>query len=86
LVANIALIQRFTCGDDIPVFPWDLWASDLGVESWYAENLGDIAVVSLQQLMGHLILAPITVGDLDVWITVPYDHEKAEVDLDLDFN
>ena len=49
-------------------------ASDLGVESWYAEELGDVAVVALQQLSGHLILAPITVRDLDIWITVPYDH------------
>src|ERR1700732_2213079 len=49
-------------------------ASDLGAESWYAEQLDDIAVVALQQLSGHLILAPITVRDCDVWITVPYDH------------
>ena len=49
-------------------------ASDLGAESWYAEELGDVVVVALRQLSGHLILAPITVRDLSVWITVPYDH------------
>ena len=49
-------------------------ASDLGVESWHSEELGDLMVVSLEQFMGHLILAPITVRDQDIWITVPYDH------------
>ena len=49
-------------------------ASDLGAESWYAEELGDVTAVVLQQLSGHLILAPITVRDLDLWITVSYDH------------
>jgi hypothetical protein len=48
--------------------------SDLGVESWYAGELGEVAVVPLTQLAGHLILAPITVVDNDIWITVPYDH------------
>lgn len=51
-------------------------ASDLGVESWYADDLGEVAVVSLLQLTGHLILALITVGDLNMWITVPYDHVR----------
>jgi hypothetical protein len=54
-------------------------ASDLGVESWYADDLGEVAVVSLLQLTGHLILAPITIRDLDVWITVPYDHVRVRV-------
>jgi hypothetical protein len=49
-------------------------ASDLGVESWYAEDLGDLKVVPLECFTGHLILAPITVREQDIWITVPYDH------------
>jgi hypothetical protein len=53
---------------------FSLRASDLGVESWYAEDLGDLKVVPLERLTGHLILAPITVRERDIWITVPYDH------------
>jgi len=82
LLADFALIRKFRRGDDLPRFPWDLWASDLGVESWYAEDLGNLMVVPLECFTGHLILAPITVRERDIWITVPYDHEKAEVDLD----
>jgi hypothetical protein len=49
-------------------------ASDLGVESWYSEDLGDLMVVSLERFSGHLILAPIIVQRQELWITVPYDH------------
>jgi hypothetical protein len=49
-------------------------ASDLVVESWYAEELGDAFVIGLEQLTGQLILAPIMVRDVELWITVPYDH------------
>jgi hypothetical protein len=57
-----------------PVRTKDCRASDLGVESWYAEDLGNLMVVPLECFTGHLILAPITVRERDIWITVPYDH------------
>jgi hypothetical protein len=54
----------------------DCRASDLVVESWYAEDLGNLMVVSLECFSGHLILAPINVTGQDIWITVPYDHVR----------
>ena len=49
-------------------------AVDLGVESWYADISGGLEVVSLDRLSGHFVLAPITVNDQNIWITVAYDH------------
>jgi hypothetical protein len=51
-------------------------AVDLGVESWYAGQLGANEVSALNRLSGHFILAPITVKLQDLWITVAYDHVR----------
>lgn len=57
-------------------------APDLGVESWYSTDLGDLKLVSLERFSGHLILAPIIVRGQDIWITVPYDHVSILLSLD----
>lgn len=73
-VSSNAGVFLFSCRRHKTNF--SLRASDLGVESWYAEDLGDLKVVPLECLTGHLILAPITVRERDIWITVQYDHVR----------
>lgn len=49
-------------------------ATDLGVQSWYADELGPEEVISLSQLTGHFILARLEVQRIELWITVAFDH------------
>ncbi|KAG1855341.1 hypothetical protein DFJ58DRAFT_880847 [Suillus subalutaceus] len=82
--SNLAIVWHFISDDNIPEFPWALWAIDLGVAAWYADQLGDLKVIPINALTGHFILAPIEVHDQMLWITVVYDHGNPEADVDID--
>jgi len=62
------------------VFPWSLWAIDLGVGVWTANSLGNREAVSLGQLSGHFILAPIVIQQR---ATVAFDHDTPEDDVEI---
>ncbi|KAJ7756554.1 hypothetical protein B0H16DRAFT_1538396 [Mycena metata] len=79
-IADFAIVRRFQSDNNIPEFPWDLRATDLGVHTWYADELGPPEAISLSQLSGHFILARLDVLAIEFWITVAYDHEKTEPD------
>ncbi|KAG1819286.1 uncharacterized protein BJ212DRAFT_1298511 [Suillus subaureus] len=74
-------LKKLQYDDDIPNFPWALWATDLGVTVWLAEHLADSEVIPLTALSGHFVLAPIEVHDQKFWITVAYDHTNPEGDV-----
>ncbi|KAJ7733883.1 hypothetical protein B0H14DRAFT_3517257 [Mycena olivaceomarginata] len=46
-----------------------------------AEVLGSKEVVSLEQFSGHFVLAPVTVCEQDLWITIAHDHDGTEADV-----
>ncbi|KAJ7751437.1 hypothetical protein B0H16DRAFT_1318064 [Mycena metata] len=74
LVACFAILRRFQPCTDIFNWPWDLWATGIGVRVWQQNILGSPEVVSLDRLTGHFVLAPITVRKIDLWVTIAYDH------------
>ncbi|KAH7917473.1 hypothetical protein BV22DRAFT_1026280 [Leucogyrophana mollusca] len=74
LTTDIAIVRRFHQDDALPHFPWEIWATDLGVSAWYANDLGEVEAVPISALSGHFVLAPITVNGQDIWITVAFDH------------
>ncbi|KAG1725168.1 uncharacterized protein EDB91DRAFT_1254905 [Suillus paluster] len=84
LIADLAVVWRFISDDDIPDFPWALWATDLGVAVWLAEHLADSEVIPLTALSGHFVLTPIEVRNQKFWITVAYDHTNPEGDVEVD--
>lgn len=49
-------------------------AADLGIDVWDAENLAHHEAVAVTRLSGHFILAPVTVLERELWITVAFDH------------
>ncbi|KAF7327332.1 hypothetical protein MKEN_00310800 [Mycena kentingensis (nom. inval.)] len=59
LSANLAVIRRFRKSTVITDFPWDLYAVDMGVAVWLADDFHKLEVVQLERLSGHFILAPI---------------------------
>ncbi|KAJ7930633.1 hypothetical protein B0H13DRAFT_1595040, partial [Mycena leptocephala] len=73
-VADFAVVRRFQTDQNMIEFPWALRATDLGVQTWYADKLGPPEVVSLPQLMGHFILAWLEIGAMAIWVTVAFDH------------
>ncbi|KAJ7718698.1 hypothetical protein DFH07DRAFT_1011598, partial [Mycena maculata] len=74
ITAAFAILRRFQPSTYIIDFPWDLWATDIGVRVWKADTLGSQEVVALERLTGHFILAPVTVCKHNLWITIAYDH------------
>ncbi|KAJ7262555.1 hypothetical protein C8J57DRAFT_1231919 [Mycena rebaudengoi] len=76
-IAEFAVVRRFCTNEFMFEFPWDLWATDLGVRAWYAEKLGPAEIVRLSQFTGHFILAPWTVRKKDLWFTVAHDHVES---------
>ncbi|KAJ7938917.1 hypothetical protein B0H13DRAFT_2542768 [Mycena leptocephala] len=79
-VADFAVVRRFQTDQNMLEFPWALRATDLGVQTWYADKLGPPEVVSLPQLTGHFILAWLEIGAMTIWATVAFDHKKTEAD------
>ncbi|KAL1724248.1 hypothetical protein EV715DRAFT_268831 [Schizophyllum commune] len=77
-----AIVRRFVSDEDITALglPWDLWATDLGVRTWRAATLAPPEVVSVIQLTGHFVIAPLDVSGLKIWVTVAYDCESPEED------
>lgn len=72
-------------GDSVSTFVIDIKlshilrrAADLGVDCWYADALGEPEAVALDQLSGHFILAPISVGGRNFWITVAFNHVSSD--------
>ncbi|KAG0702210.1 hypothetical protein DFH29DRAFT_805341 [Suillus ampliporus] len=74
LSKTVAIVCRFTTNDEVPQFPWDMWAVDLGVQVWHANMLGEMEVVDVRLISGQLILIPITVSNLEYWVTVAHNH------------
>jgi len=58
----------------MPAFPWDSWVIHLGVQVWYGNALGDMEVVEIELASGQLILIPITISDVDYWVTIAHNH------------
>ncbi|KAJ7302242.1 hypothetical protein DFH08DRAFT_978112 [Mycena albidolilacea] len=80
LTTGCAIVARFCPSTVITNFPWDLWATDIGVRAWDAEVFASCEVVSLERLSGQFVLAPVEVCEQALWITIAYDHEATEED------
>jgi hypothetical protein len=52
-------------------------ATDIGVRVWQANVLGPKEVVRLDQFTGHFILAPLTVCNENLWVTIAHDHVRS---------
>ncbi|KAJ7044316.1 hypothetical protein C8F04DRAFT_881243, partial [Mycena alexandri] len=72
--AAFAFVKRFQPCTVITDWPWDLWATDIGIRVWN-QNCFDLPeVVALERLTGHFVLAPVTVRGYALWITIAFDH------------
>ncbi|KAK7039964.1 hypothetical protein R3P38DRAFT_3350014 [Favolaschia claudopus] len=79
--SQFAIVRRFQENTVIQDFPWDLWATDIGVRAWQANVLASLEIVALERLTGHFILIPLTVRTQSLWITIAYDHDATETDV-----
>ncbi|KAG2063219.1 hypothetical protein BDR04DRAFT_1164102 [Suillus decipiens] len=80
---TVAVVRPFVTDDNMPAFPWDLWALDLGVQVWHGDTLGDLQVVEIELVSGQLILIPITISGVEYWVTIAHNHDGTEVDMDV---
>jgi hypothetical protein len=56
-------------------------SSDLGTATWNANALGPGELVRIDRLSGHLVLASLACIELDLWVTVPFDHVSRTIHL-----
>ncbi|KAF8205907.1 hypothetical protein K438DRAFT_1963684 [Mycena galopus ATCC 62051] len=85
LTTGCAIVARFCPSTVITNFPWDLWATDIGVRAWDAEVFASCEVVSLERLSGQFVLAPVEICEQALWITIAYDHEATEEDPEYEY-
>ncbi|EGN93436.1 hypothetical protein SERLA73DRAFT_156366 [Serpula lacrymans var. lacrymans S7.3] len=52
-----------------------------GTQTWIANKLDDLEVISIDSLSHQLILVPITVQGFKYWVTVAYNHKLASFDV-----
>ncbi|KAJ7073659.1 hypothetical protein C8F01DRAFT_1271383 [Mycena amicta] len=74
LTATCAVLRRFQRNKGRRDFPWDLRATDLGVQTCQRDALGELEVVSIERLSGQLIRVPITVCSEALGVLIAYDH------------
>ncbi|KAK0434778.1 hypothetical protein EV421DRAFT_1275187 [Armillaria borealis] len=84
-IANLAVVWRFQTDEFTTALqlPWYIWAVDLGVAIWSADQLGHLEVVEMKHLSGHFVLAPIDIHDQGVWVTITYENSP-EADINID--
>ncbi|KAL1713956.1 hypothetical protein EV715DRAFT_210517 [Schizophyllum commune] len=72
----LAVVSRFMGDHETArlTFPWDLWATDLGIRVWRAGRFAPAEVITIERLSGHFVLAPLSLRGLDIWITIAYDQ------------
>ncbi|CDO69927.1 hypothetical protein BN946_scf184836.g1 [Trametes cinnabarina] len=75
-------LERLVANQDIPVFPWSLYATDLGVYVAYAEQFHDAEVIVSEQLAAPVAIIPIksrTLGDdVPLWAVHSFDRTGIE--------
>ncbi|KAF8223670.1 hypothetical protein L208DRAFT_1426005 [Tricholoma matsutake] len=59
-----ALICRMQCDEHIPYFPWELYASTLGIHTTYTNQFHPAKVVPISRI----------IINKDLWISVSFDH------------
>ncbi|KII86134.1 hypothetical protein PLICRDRAFT_115269 [Plicaturopsis crispa FD-325 SS-3] len=71
-----AIVQRLYSDDDIPAFPWEPFASTLGIHVSYAERFHPHEMIPVSIIEGPLALVPIHSERIhqDLWVSISFDH------------
>ncbi|KAG8742780.1 hypothetical protein FRC12_015269 [Ceratobasidium sp. 428] len=75
-----ALVRRFKAPPIEPHFPWDTWASHLGVSSWAYDGLEEVMAVQANCFSGALALFDVEMSYGRYWVTVALDSVSPERD------
>ncbi|KAG9118540.1 hypothetical protein FRC07_006898 [Ceratobasidium sp. 392] len=77
-----SLIKRFVRDDNLPRFPWDIRAVELGIYTAYADQLGALEVVDSEKIQAPLALCIVRTKRhrTKVWIAVMYEKGGMEDD------
>ncbi|EUC54763.1 transposase family Tnp2 protein, partial [Rhizoctonia solani AG-3 Rhs1AP] len=75
-----ALVRPFQPPEPEPQFPWDTWATHLGVSSWAYGELGDLIPIPIHHFSGTLALFDVPMSYARYWVTVAMDSVSPERD------
>ncbi|KAH9839027.1 uncharacterized protein C8Q71DRAFT_893893 [Rhodofomes roseus] len=81
LETTCAVVQRFVSDDDIPVMPWAMRATDLGIATWSSDVLAAPEVIEVSRFSGQFALATVRHGEHSYWVTMSLCHDTQEPDL-----
>ncbi|KAI0044241.1 hypothetical protein FA95DRAFT_1497378 [Auriscalpium vulgare] len=75
-----AVVRRLRRDNNIPVMPWDLHASLLGIQVTYADQFHEYEVIPATDIDCPLALIPVHAERTmqDLWISVSFDHVRAD--------
>ncbi|KAJ3508326.1 hypothetical protein NLJ89_g5817 [Agrocybe chaxingu] len=77
-----ACVRRLYADDELPNFPWDLYASTLGIQVAYADRYFPPEIIPITQIVAPIGLIEVHSRKIQapVWITISFDHTGNEPD------
>ncbi|KAG1734538.1 hypothetical protein EDD22DRAFT_1011418 [Suillus occidentalis] len=76
-----ALIRRLRSDENIPLMPWALYESTLGIHTSYANNYHPYEIIPVSRIASPLALIPVhsNIVKKHLWISVSFDHVQNSV-------
>ncbi|TFK78562.1 hypothetical protein K466DRAFT_507108, partial [Polyporus arcularius HHB13444] len=80
----VSIVQRMTADDDIPVFPWSLRSTDLGIYVAYAQRYREMEVIATARLSATVAIVPIISHRLGpakpLWVVHSFDRVRTYIE------
>ncbi|KZT29817.1 hypothetical protein NEOLEDRAFT_1055472 [Neolentinus lepideus HHB14362 ss-1] len=76
-----AVVQQLLSDDKIPSFPWDLYASTLGIHVSYADKFAEYEVIPVDRIDTPVALIPIFSKQIQspLWVSISFDHVRISI-------
>ncbi|KAG1900836.1 uncharacterized protein F5891DRAFT_1225460 [Suillus fuscotomentosus] len=75
-----ALVRRLKSDENIPLMPWALYESTLGIHTSYANDYHPYEIIPVSRITSPLALIPVhsNIVKKHLWISVSFDHSGTE--------
>ncbi|KAH9834853.1 uncharacterized protein C8Q71DRAFT_710648 [Rhodofomes roseus] len=76
LEITCAVVQRFFADENMPVMPWSMRSTDLGIATWHVDRFAAAEIVQVTRFSGHFALAEVPYQDHKFWVTMSLCHVR----------
>ncbi|KAI0691885.1 hypothetical protein C8T65DRAFT_538235, partial [Cerioporus squamosus] len=74
MTAHVAIVRAFIPSPHAAEMPWNIHATDLGIDTWKGAQLGPPQVINMLQFSGHFALALVPYRLKQLWVTMSLCH------------